>query len=1316
MKFEKLDERLMNKFPLNSLRALLVAGENIKITRLKWIGVATCLFTIIAFTVGQAQEPADSFSSISLSITSGQNGVLVLSGTNISSLRSFSDDQLTTLVNALDATPTIPASALPIWATCWSLQQPDFPPFPGDTIGVNVWPMSDGSFLLDDMAFDYTSPMRVSRMTADGVPLPGGGDDGGTNYYIPNDQSYPPPDYGTNLWICQTSMSSNYLIAIASNTIEDITYTIQSRTNLSQTDWQFEETILGSELTNWTPLSVAQNNRSNLFVRLRAEINSDNSGMPDWWEWEYFGTNSVDPYGDPEGDGYNNIYKYQHGMNPNVFYTPAAPRNLAAQYDPVSGAVTLSWSDSPSPVTGYKVYKIDDILHQEATFTVSTPTLSDNLDADVPNDAWQTPTMNVSYSVQALYAGGNSPQSEPVQVESAAVQISLISDPQGAPVVAISGTPANATTLRLLRVNQMEVFGDNNNTSYNVTQDIPLSGAANGLYPIPSALLTQPFDPNGDTTYYWWAQIVNTNGTMTSSFQNLGQVDFDDPYISLLVPPVMDGRAQLKQNLVFLLRGATATGPVAIHEYSNNVPVDVATNPPNYAYSSFYSFAAPYGLNYSYLDFSRPFFENYLYRNLVFNSSDVDSYGNPITGVNRSRDMPGGPINLDLPGTYYYEFGVSSTSPLLSASSTQWLDFMPLSADGTVGESVGLTTTDNADYTSTYTLNGAHNFFGLPILSVNFWGVDINTGNPLNQVLHPGNAVTAGPYSGGAPVNLYFEAQQPQFQTVGYQFWDNSRDALPGLPLPASAGISFAPTNSSDDTLIVSVGSQIQIAGYAKFAVQNGYSWVYGYLGQYFDKAYTMTNGIATSTNTGVLSPYGTFYATQPGPVALVTMPDIDNGARGTGIVHCVSLQVDKNHDGVMDTDRNGPDATSQLNPMEFWINNGRCTPASAFQSLDKDVPVPPATPNYASPSSRLPYGLINCQRDLENYARLWICGMPALDPSYQVTLRWQNTKLSPAINIYNSVETNGGTGYLTDTNIAAAQCVTYQTSPYTTGPAAGIGTVGPSSPFTFPPNYFANSGNKYLLFEGASEGAGQLVMTITKNGILIAQSSVWIDLHDVLLMYEAVHIANAPDAPPSSTLSDTSYFVSDNTIPENPTDAKQIVVFVHGWRLPFETTESFGQLLFKRLWWQGYQGRFAMIHWPTLSKETDGTAGQFLTFNRDEYIAFKCAQGTANYFTNLQSRFPGYSINVCSHSHGNIIVMEALKRLLASGQKPINNYVMMQAAVAAECFDQNYPSYPPLADGRSSIPDSFYGYAGPIQNAVTGHIANFYNTNDFGV
>ena len=144
--------------------------------------------------------------------------------------------------------------------------------------------------------------------------------------------------------------------------------------------------------------------------------------------------------------------------------------------------------------------------------------------------------------------------------------------------------------------------------------------------------------------------------------------------------------------------------------------------------------------------------------------------------------------------------------------------------------------------------------------------------------------------------------------------------------------VNFSMTNTTP-LFMVGVGQQIsdiqnvgylpfQLAGYAKLALTNGNPGVYAYLGQYFDKAYQInTNGVVTTNTTGVLSPYGQFFATQPGPVALVTMPDIDPPyQRGTCTVYCVGLQLDANHDGNMDLSFNGSDFDISQQPLCFLV------------------------------------------------------------------------------------------------------------------------------------------------------------------------------------------------------------------------------------------------------------------------------------------------------------------------------------------------------------------------------------------------------------
>ena len=170
-------------------------------------------------------------------------------------------------------------------------------------------------------------------------------------------------------------------------------------------------------------------------------------------------------------------------------------------------------------------------------------------------------------------------------------------------------------------------------------------------------------------------------------------------------------------------------------------------------------------------------------------------------------------------------------------------------------------------------------------------------------------------------------------------------------------------------------------------------------------------------------------------------------GQQATGVVNVIKLQLDVNHDGHMDLSFAGPDNTSQARPLLMWINNDNDY-SSFAGDIGQDQPVRPGwdnTINYLN-------WQIPCVRDLEDWARLWICGVPALtNGGYQVTLSWANVNRgSPAINLVNAVETNGGTLYLSDPDTAAAQVVGGSG-----GPGNKYPTVSVTGSLTLPANLF---------------------------------------------------------------------------------------------------------------------------------------------------------------------------------------------------------------------------------------------------------------------
>lgn len=816
------------------------------------------------------------------------------------------------------------------------------------------------------------------------------------------------------------------------------------------------------------------------------------------------------------------------------------------------------------------------------------------------------------------------------------------------------------------------------------------------------------FTTNGFPAIFTSYTLIDSNGnTNASQYQYSYQAeDGGDIFVGYGGPFSTADRAVLiDQNLKFLLREATPTVPFSYFSSLAYNGLDYGdssgpweTGQPEYYYarnatSTNYEYYGPrryipdYG--YSALFIGGPIQENFMWRNFVFNAGD---FATNAAGTGGTFDSGQG-----MRAAYYplYVFtGDPTQSPAALAFSTTNSPFLiegllydnpgnPLVSD------VGVTIDDGWTYTAP---SNVKNCFGLALQNVSFW----------TNVVFPGNSCSfsvADQLEAALSVNF----ADPLLYPVDFYFASQSAYILgtgPLTPVPGAPG--FSPTNTSP-LLITAVGQPITVAGWAKEEILNGYSGKYAYAEQYFDKAYMIdTNGNVTTNQTGVLSPFGEFYPTQPGATALVTMPEVNSGLRGTAVVYVVKLQLDVNHDGTMDASFAGPDNTTASQPYVFWVNNDCDAPANLV-SPERDVNNP-LHPDYSLQN-------IPSQRDLEDWSRLWICGLPA-STNYQVTLSWTNIQSGyPAINLVMPVETNGGTLYLTDTNISAEQAG--GTSVFS--PSYKFARITTSNSYTFPASYLTNNGTNFFLFEGAGIGNGQLIMTISQGTNIITTASAFMNLQDVKDMFEHAHIQNGPPSPPYVPFTDQSTFTNDNYVPVDPNEGTNVIVFVHGWRLPTWTAENFAQTMFKRLWWQGYQGCFAALRWPTLSSETDGPAIQYLTFNRDEFIAFNCAQGTANYFLQFKSRFPNYNINACAHSHGNVLMMEVLKNFLASGQKPIHNYALLQAAVAAECLDTNAPIYSGFTF-EDTLPDSFYGYAGSLQNAVSGKLFNFYNTNDFGV
>lgn len=1075
---------------------------------------------------------------------------------------------------------------------------------------------------------------------------------------------------------------------------------------------------------------------------LQSGLVPDGSGLPIWWQLQYFGTNGVDPYGDPVGDGWNNLQKFQNGMNPNVFYTPPAPQGVTVNYNSFNATAKISWLPSPGPVTGYTVEKTDTFVGggtQDFSVSAGATRYQDDVSGD-SSDPFAGGALDVSYKVLAHYAGGDSSWSSSMPLEQNSLSANVIGGPQGMAYLTTSPLPSGTMDLRLTLIDEvawLNYYLNGGDEPVNPTYDIPVADPMQNQYAMPA--LDAIASPEVWASSYSYVQSINTNGNISAP------TGFSVYSASQAGPPYIDGRAQLKQNLIFLLRSATEDAPFNYIEVNTNTGDSYSfANPPQYVYAGFYPLDedpndSPFlEENIGSFDATWPFESNWRYRNFVLDATNLDAYGSITTGAGGNylgnsvwlssggyRDYPGG-LLLETPAVFQFPGATNGAviPALLATNDTRWLASYALDSSYYYLGLIGITNDTGAGTFTMY--SNARNYWGLPLLSANISG---------SSVLYAGNSTGTGGY-------FYPETAQPQFQLAEYDFWQRS-------PVPGSAG--FAITNASD-VLIAPVGVPVTVNGYAKLAVLNSYSGVYGYLGQYFTtNAYQIdSSGIITTNATGILSPYGNFFATEPSPAALVTMPDIDTGEQGTCTVYCVSLVLDKNHDLKMDTSFSGQDATSASSPDIIWCDNGfdrfvedKDDQAWYDDSVSANTAAAccPYTPNTPTPNYNYRDGagnrVIPCERDLQNFFRLWVAGIDTnliakLPAGSTITLNWgdvgsPNTG-NPTIDIFTAADPDGGIGYLTNSDTAFTQTDPLS-CPY-------IGRLAPGGSIQLNAATFANhwAGN-YFIMCGVTNGSGSLSMTIADgSGNVLAQSTSYLQIVDIKQMYERWTIGDQPSRAPLTN----AVLASDGLPPFTsafqytpPQDTNTpYILYVHGWNMNYDDKNQFAESAFKRLYWQGYQGRFGCFRWPT-DYDFNATLMDALfqphNYDGSEYNAWLSAVGLLNKLNDLNAEYPGH-VYMLAHSMGNVVAGEALRLAAQSGSGQIvNTYVASQGAIPAHVYDATVtspylidythknPSYPFSAPGAPKTPN-IYGNRLTNNIAVVGHRINFYNVNDYAL
>ena len=1176
------------------------------------------------------------------------------------------------------------------------------------------------------MAAEEVYPLPSSGFHPDdGPPVPGGGGGGGgspdTNFSYSFDTNglWLEAILGTNSYT--TNGNSSNVTIVLHNTTADIEYELFSTTNLlaSSNVWTLEQTVIGSEVTNFTVTTVPQAGRTNLYFKaLASTLDTDGDGLPDWWELLYSTTNfplsptNADtgstgvPDGykqDSAGDGYNNLQKYQMGIAPNVWVTPSAPTGLNATANSGGTSINLTWNPSPGPVTGYVVKRADPDLYGTmgsyyaiATNSATNTSFTDS-GAFVLGDSLQAAPAS-EYELEALYGGGASAASfdaaNPTDPRWTVNGV-LIRGANGSWRIAFSAIPAAVHSIRIDWEVWNQDFGSDGYYDSAMSKVIAVTNLVDNCYTMSNG------EAASNLTDIVSVQGIGPDGVLGNPVR-AGFLSGDAPYF-------VDGRQHLKESMAFLMRAAGTT--VAWPAFDGSV-----TATTNFVETGLYHMnqsAVPNdpshdGWPWLALDNLWPIKTDYALYNYLYVATnilpwDTDTNGNPLWPA----------YSFD----WQTNFTTIPAPAVLSIANPYWIY---VNADPSAwGLTIGGSSTS---------LSSGANLFGLSL------GNDlIFTGTGSVQIAPGGSlgyAVTDDYY--------YTQAASPSLETIGFYFAPvitpgTSENILFGFnftptqiaPLPVDN--SFAVTNQSP-LILASVGQPIVVGGWAKQEIINGNSNKFGYLGQYFSGAYEVgTNGSVTSNATGILSPYGEFLPTEPGQAALVTMTNWGENVTGTAIVNSIKLQLDVNHDQTMDTSFGGPDNTSPDHPYVFWADNDfdRWNIDSAdnipIQDSIEAAFVAQSTNLQPDCEFRDTSGnrVIPGTRDLDDFARMWICGISTnvltnLPTGSTITLSWGDvgdpSDSNPTIDIFQAADSDGGIAYLTN--------ATTSTNQINTNLCRFIGRLAPGGSIQLNASTFSNSwAGNYFIWCGVAGGNGGLRLSVADGvGNNLATSTAYISITDIKQMYERWTVGDEPSLPPSTN----AYLATDNNSPGFPQTAFQYpsgtdtndsyVLFVHGYNVDPWKKDRFAERTFKRLYWQGYQGRFGEYRWPTYLSA--------ILFLPSEFRGWNSGVGLFNKLSNLNAQYPG-KVYLFAHSLGNIVAGEALRD--AGSNQIVNTYIATEAAVSARSYDNtlsedvtNYYT-PGSADSighyyTNTSPSYFSGSRG------AGTYANFFNPVDWAL
>ena len=976
------------------------------------------------------------------------------------------------------------------------------------------------------------------------------------------------------------------------------------------------------------------------------------------------------------GSGWTLADCYQNGWDPNAWHTPPPPRNVTARLGSSGASVLLTWQAGSGLATNYEVLKdLSGDYYVCAALSSSTFSYSEPVMTYEDGEA-----MLCQYVVRANFADGSHADSPATALIGGELncEVHLGRGPGGGLYLALGPMPLNLASVRVW---------------YEGTWDRQTQQPiADGWFDIPASAFTNdvarvPLEQNPASYVYSWygVQCFGTNGDIASAQFVWAGEGSDSPGPDSY--RFVDARRHMTENLKFLLRSATLTRPFsyavggADSWWKTDYPQGELVrgpSPTDYEYDGFHTYGPAW--EQSFLMDLRPIQENFMFANFLY---DPLVWG-PVVSNTPALDDQDRPFRVLQSLAYHYD-GLGTESPLplaLTNINQQWCYYygVPYGPELGVGTEAGCV----FDGGSGLKVGYVGNCYGLDLYSMI---VD------LGGTVYGQNQALPAPRTN--PLTYYFPRfAVPQLEIVDYYFvsqtpylnysgppWAYSGPA----PLPGSP--TFTPASTSP-VLVTSVGQALTVSGWAKKRITNASpQGKFGYLEQYYEGAYDLL----TTNESGLLSPYGEFFPTQPGTVALVTMPDIDTGQQGVGLVRVISLSTDVNHDGTLDTSFSGPDFTSPQHPFRFWVNDnvdkgdqeGTGIPGqNQLGDAETQVSVPGGMAWDGSPYNRSAW-MVHGLRDLVDWFPVFVnigslfYGTP-YGPSISVTDTNYHFRLRQADGALRFVYTGLGPtnymSYLRDTNTASSLL----DKEATLIDASGVDLTSTFLQGT------ANGSGGMLLMEGRTTTTEPLVLEVWQGTNLLASASLCLSISGVEDMFRHKNLI-AETFPDLSGTGGPLDRLDGTSVWNEPDTSDNSFVFVHGYNVNPEQARGWNADMFKRMYWSGSQAKFYGVTWNGADSQGNlkiaGISVQNVTPNYHTNVVH--ALDTAHSLETFLSSLTNGPVTVAAHSLGNMVALSALSRWRA----PMSNYFMIDAAVAMESLDgatqnelmvpTNWQSYP---------------------------------------